>query len=62
MLGILSGVSLNSGIMMVYLLLEMINEPLAMRMEAFLLTFYTGIAMLLIGVIFIVFRRRDFLL
>lgn len=62
MLAVLSCAVINIGLLIIYFSLGMIGQSLAMGIETFLLTSYTGIAVVLVGLIFIIFRRRDFLL
>ena len=63
MVGLLSSVAINFNMAMVYqVFLRTDNETLLRGMEHFIMNFYIGIAIVLLGVIFIIFRRRDFLL
>ena len=60
--GILASFAVNSAILMAYSIIGMFNESFALLMEFFLMTFYTSIAIFLLGTTYVTFRKRDFLL
>jgi len=59
MLAILGSMAINWVLMLTPAILNTINEELALRFISFLLTSYTLIAVIMLGIIYLVFRRRD---